>query len=190
MLLNQDGNTAGSSIADFSLALGVGYFVYVDNAVTLPITGVVPTSVAPRPLQTGWNLVAVPLASTGQTATDLLNSLSTLQPIEAASWAGNSWLVHQPTDPPQSAFPLSRTAGYFVYLQQSGTWSGQTTAPGRPSLQGLHRVRAAVGLPTLPASPVRQATRTHHAAAGPGVQGSLADHVTPAAGHNSADRCE
>jgi len=126
-----------------------------------PITGVAPTSVASRPLQAGWNLVAVPLASPGQTATDLLNSLSALQPIEAASWAGASWLVQQTTDPPPG-FTLSRTAGYFVYLQQGGSWSGQTTAPGRPSLQSLHRVRAAVGLPTLPLSPGHPATRTHH----------------------------
>lgn len=160
VLLNQNGSTAGSTIPDFSPALGVGYFIYVDNAVTLPITGVAPTSVAPRTLQAGWNLIAVPLASTGQTATNLLASLSGLQPIEAASWAGASWLVQQITDPPPG-FTLSRTAGYFAYIQQGGSWSGQTTAPGRPSLQSLHRLRAAVGLPTLPLSPGRPATQPH-----------------------------
>ena len=161
VLVNQDGITSSSTIPDFNLALGVGYFVYLDSAATLTIPGATPTSVPTQALQIGWNLVAVPLASPGQTATDLLNSLSALQPLEAASWTGADWLVQQPSDS-VSRFTLNRTSGYFVYLQQSGSWSGQTMMSGVRSLQGLHVLRRAVGLPTLPLSPGRPATRTHH----------------------------
>jgi len=161
VLVNQDGITSGSTIPDFNLALGVGYFVYLDSAATLTIPGATPTSVPTQALQIGWNLVAVPLASPGQTATDLLNSLSALQPLEAASWTGADWLVQQPSDS-VSRFTLNRTSGYFVYLQQSGSWSGQTMMSGVRSLQGLHVLRRAVGLPALPFGPGRPATRTHY----------------------------
>ncbi len=161
VLVNQDGITSGSTIPDFNLALGVGYFVYLDSAATLTIPGATPTSVPTQALQIGWNLVALPLTPDGQPATALLTSLSTLQPLEAASWTGADWLVQQPSDS-VSRFTLNRTSGYFVYLQQSGSWSGQTMMSGVRSLQGLHVLRRAVGLPTLPLSPGRPATRTHH----------------------------
>ena len=112
---------------NFTLEPGLGYFVYSDQASTLTVTG---CSIAGAPTQTltaGWNLIGLPTASGGQTASALLSNLTAegRAPLEVASWTGTGWQTLVQTAPGAylgTDFTLSPQQGYFVYVQNSGSW--------------------------------------------------------------------
>ena len=76
----------------------------------------------------GWNLVSVPLAGSGQTASTLLSSLTAagLNPLEVAHWTGSGWqtlvMQSQGGTPVGTDFPLDAQSGYFVFVQNGGPW--------------------------------------------------------------------
>jgi len=138
-VLDQDGLISTPGI---TLTMGQGYFLYSDGPATVTITGSAPTTPPTVTLAAGWNLVAVPLAHSTQTAGMLLASLAARDPLEAAVWAGTNWQVQQQGGS-ADAFALSATAGYFVYVQNGGDWSAQAiplAAGGRPT-RGLAALR-------------------------------------------------
>ncbi len=112
------------------------------------MTGITPTVAPPLTLTAGWNLVGVPAASSGQTASTLLSSLTAagLAPLEAANWTGSTWQTLLQTGPGTyqgTDFGLSGEQGYFVYVQQGGSWTASAGAratlgsAARPPAQGV-----------------------------------------------------
>ncbi len=125
-VLDNGGNLQGTMF----LALGQGYFMYTDQAASLPVSGISMTVAPTVTLAAGWNLIGLPTVSDGQKAHALLASLTAagLAPLEAANWVGNTWQTLE-----QIAlgsyrgddFSLSPTQGYFVYVQNAGSWRAQ-----------------------------------------------------------------
>ncbi len=123
--LDSGGNLQGSN--NFTVQEGQGYFLYSDQPATITVTGLSATVAPTITLTAGWNLIATPTASNGQTASTLLDSLTNagLAPLEAAHWTGSAWQTLVQTSPGTyqgTDFPLNTQQGYFVYVQNPGPW--------------------------------------------------------------------
>ncbi len=103
---------------DFPLLPGYGYYFNTNQAVSLPMSGHLPTSDPVIPLRNGWNLVGVPTVSSGKTAADLFNSLAAqgFNPVEVAYWNGQSWQTYLGNNL-GTKFALSFSQPYAVFVQ-------------------------------------------------------------------------
>lgn len=109
-----------STINNFPIEIGVGYFVWCTAPSTLTITGYPATNVTIQ-LNAGWTCIGVPVGN--------YVAASLAQEINADTMAGNcthvmkwapGWVVH-PVPSTTNNFTIERHRGYFVWTIAGGT---------------------------------------------------------------------
>ncbi|MFO7678367.1 MAG: hypothetical protein R6V50_08330 [Thermoplasmatota archaeon] len=113
----------GSSAYDFQLISGYGLFVYMNQNLSLNISGAEITSVS-VPLESGWDMIGW----YKETETNASNIQSAITNCSQVSWYNTSkdpkgFTTY--TGPGSNNFPIERGLGLFVYVNESSIWLGE-----------------------------------------------------------------
>ena len=116
-----DGGPPGNN---FTLQLGQGYFVQVDQASTWQRTGEAPASPVPVQLNPTWTLIGLPKLPAPMTAETLLDEASAQggDCTELYQWQDGRWEGHV-RDLPFNNFNLGNDVGYFVKCANATTYT-------------------------------------------------------------------
>jgi hypothetical protein len=108
---------------DFSIVDGFGYFVLVDQSITLSVSGSRIDSVA-VPLSIGWNMIGWYHAS-NTTASSLGAAISGCQMISRFDGVSQSFKTFIVGGPPSFDFTIKPGMGLFVLVNTASVWHGE-----------------------------------------------------------------
>ena len=120
-----DAHICGLPFNNFTLVLGDGYFVRMQQSAALSMTGLPPLAGLEIQLSSGWNLVGLPpgVNLTAASAGESIH-LQGGQCSEIARWYAGGWDSHL-LGLPFNNYALEPGQGYFIRCQQASVWNVQ-----------------------------------------------------------------